>query len=238
MKRSAINHSIGASMQLLEKNNFRLPDFAYFSFKEWMEKKNALGMIQHTMLGWDVTDFGNGDFENMGGVLFTIRNGDVNDVSFGTPYAEKLIIMTPKQRLPVHMHPKKTEDIINRGGGNFEIKLYNAAKDGNVDFDTPVNVFCDGMKRTVGAGETLKITKGNSITLTPYMYHTFWCSEDGGPVIIGEVSSVNDDNTDNVFAEEVCRFSILDEDEPAEWILCNEYGKLLKWGCGCDGLDR
>jgi D-lyxose ketol-isomerase len=154
---------------------------------------------------------------------FTIRNGNLNDKSLGTPYAEKFIMLKPGQRLPVHMHRTKTEDIINRGGGNFQIKLYNTGKDGMPDMYSPVTVYCDGIKKVYEAGETITITKGNSISLTPYMYHTFWAQEDTGDVLIGEVSSVNDDNTDNCFAEQVNRFTEIEEDELAVYPLCNEY---------------
>ncbi len=36
---------------------------------------------------------------------------------------------------------------------------------------------------------------------------------------------VNDDNIDNRFYEKQDRFSTIDEDEPAEYLLCNEYPK-------------
>jgi D-lyxose ketol-isomerase len=34
---------------------------------------------------------------------------------------------------------------------------------------------------------------------------------------------VNDDNADNRFYEEQARFTDIEEDEPAEYLLCNEY---------------
>lgn len=42
----------------------------------------------------------------------------------------------------------------------------------------------------------------------------------------GEVSKVNDDNLDNVFAEKQNRFTQILEDEKAEWPLVNEYNNL------------
>jgi len=41
------------------------------------------------------------------------------------------------------------------------------------------------------------------------------------------VSSVNDDNTDNRFAEQSSRFSDIVEDEEPRWLLCNEYPQRL-----------
>ena len=69
-------------------------------------------MIRRTMLGWDITDFSSGDFERVGAVLFTLRNGDAYDPAIGTPYAEKIIVVQNGQILPLHKHMKKTEDIL------------------------------------------------------------------------------------------------------------------------------
>ena len=44
-----------------------------------------------------------------------------------------------------------------------------------------------------------------------------------GPVLLGEVSQVNDDNTDNRFYEPVGRFPAIEEDEPPYRLLCGEY---------------
>lgn len=74
-------------------------------------------IVQKTMLGWDVTDYGLNDYKKIGGVLFTVRNGDQNDPSIGVPYAEKYILLEEGQGLPIHFHYSKTEDIINRAGG-------------------------------------------------------------------------------------------------------------------------
>ena len=45
------------------------------------------------MLCWDVTDYGLDDNERIGGVLFTVRNGDQKDSSIVVPYAEKYIVL-------------------------------------------------------------------------------------------------------------------------------------------------
>ena len=75
----------------------------------------VLDTIIRTMRGWDVTTFGHDNFDEMGAVLFTIRNGLLG-TDIGCPYAEKLILMKEGQVLPMHFHSMKTEDIINRGG--------------------------------------------------------------------------------------------------------------------------
>ena len=44
-----------------------------------------------------------------------------------------------------------------------------------------------------------------------------------GDVLIGEVSTVNNDLTDNVFAEPIGRFADIDEDEPPVHLLVADY---------------
>jgi len=50
-----------------------------------------------------------------------------------------------------------------------------------------------------------------------------------GDVLIGEVSSINDDNNDNIFYEKILRFSEVDEDEDEDPIhlLVSDYKKYI-----------
>ena len=228
MKRSEINKAIVWSKELLEERNIKLPPFGYWTLAQWLEKGASLKTIKEVMLGWDITDFGNNKFDEFGAVLFTLRNGSLHDNRVGTPYAEKLIILKDGQRLPLHYHASKTEDIINRAGGILAIKLYNSLEDGSVDYDSTVTVDMDGVAHEFNPGEEIHIAPGNSITLRPYVYHLFWAKAGSGDLICGEVSSINDDNTDNYNAEEVSRFSEVVEDENILHPLCNEYKKVLR----------
>lgn len=227
MKRSKINESIQWAKALLDEYQIKLPPFGYWNLEAWRANAERTEAIQEVMLGWDVTDFGNEDFDHFGAVLFTLRNGSQKNPKVGTPYAEKLLILKDGQRLPLHHHACKTEDIINRAGGLLAIKLYNSLKDGSVDYVTPVEVDLDGVRYMAEAGEEIHIPTGASITLRPFMYHVFWAKEGMGDLICGEVSSVNDDNTDNFNAEPVSRFTTIEEDASVEHPLCNEYDKVL-----------
>lgn len=227
MKRSEINSSLIWAKDLLEKHQIKLPPFGYWTLEDWKQKTEETAVIREVMLGWDITDFGNDRFDEFGAVLFTLRNGSLKDASLGTPYAEKLILIKDGQRLPLHHHASKTEDIINRGGGIMAIKLYNALPDGSVDYNSPVEVDLDGVRKTVSPGEELHIMPGESITLRPFMYHLFWAKAGQGDLICGEVSSINDDKTDNYNAEPVSRFAAVDEDAPILHPLCNEYERVL-----------
>ena len=219
MKRSEINAAIAHAKALLAENNIALPFFGYTTPEEI--RACDLTRIKAVMLGWDVTDFGSDDFRKVGATLFTVRNGDVKHPGIGTPYAEKYIIMAGEQEIPMHYHMMKTEDIINRAGGDLMNQVYNSKPDRSLDTETPVELWLDGVKRSFAPGEVIRVTTGNSVTLTPYVYHRFFA--EGGDVIVGEVSSINDDNADNVFLTPSERFTGIDEDAAPLHLLCNEY---------------
>lgn len=227
MKRSEINQALKWAHELLNKHQIKLPPFGYWTMEDWKNNQSQIDVIKEVMLGWDITDYGMNTFESLGAVLFTLRNGSLKDATIGTPYAEKLIILKDGQRLPNHYHASKTEDIINRGGGVLAIKLYNSQEDGGVDEVSDVCVDLDGIKHTFKAGETLEIHPGHSITLRPYMYHLFWAKKGAGDLICGEVSSINDDKTDNYNADVEARFSVIEEDQAILHPLCNEYEEVL-----------
>jgi len=223
MKRSEINAAIRLALEVLEAHHFQLPPFAHFTPEDWRALGAEHSRIVANDLGWDITDFGSNDFDRIGAVLMTLRNGDVQNPQNGTPYAEKIIIMKPGQCIPLHFHWSKTEDIINRGGGKLAVQLYNALEDDTPDLVSPVRVFCDGCKTSAKPGSILIFEPGESVTLTPRMYHKLWADEDGGLLICGEVSTVNDDRIDNRFAEPVSRFANITEDEAPIRLLSQEY---------------
>ena len=223
MKRSEINAAIAWADGFLAKNNICLPEIAYWSPDDWRRNAGKIATIRRVMLGWDITDFGMGDFSSVGAVLFTARNGLADDSSVGVPYCEKYIVMKEGQRLPCHYHVFKTEDIINRAGGDLQVFLWNADKVTGKRLDTDVRVFMDGIERVFKAGEEIVVRKGGSISLTPYLAHVFGPRPGTGDLIAGEVSKVNDDTTDNYFLEPVARFAKIVEDETPLHPLCNEY---------------
>jgi D-lyxose ketol-isomerase len=175
------------------------------------------------MLGWDVTDYGEGDYDKLGLALITIRNGNYHmKDKYPKVYAEKIMMIQEGQVSPMHFHWNKMEDIINRGGGNIVFKLYNATKDEQLA-DTDVNIFQDGRKYTVKAGQEITLYPGQSLTLYPYYYHEFTIQPGSGTCLVGEVSMTNDDNTDNRFLKPLGRFPSIEEDEAPYRLLCTEY---------------
>jgi D-lyxose ketol-isomerase len=224
MKRSQINNILRSADAFARERQFFLPPWAYWKPDEWRTKGPEVGEIVRKRLGWDITDFGSGDFAKIGLFLFTIRNGDLASLQRGEGkvYAEKLLIVDVDQVTPFHFHWVKTEDIINRGGGKLNIRLYNATPDGGFA-GTPITVSTDGIVRTVPAGGVVTLSPGESITLLPYCYHEFWGSE--GKVLVGEVSTVNDDSADNRFYTPAGRFPQIDEDEEPLYLLVGDYDR-------------
>ena len=57
------------------------------------------------------------------------------------------------------------------------------------------------------------------------IYHRFYGVE--APVLVGEVSTVNDDTNDNFFYNPVGRFPDIEEDEKPLYLLATDYEKYL-----------
>ncbi len=224
MKRSEINRIIADTMAFIDQHQFKLPPFAFWTPEAWRSHQADSQEIKDNMLGWDITDFGSGDFARRGLTLITLRNGNLQAKDrYPKPYAEKLLITGEEQETPMHFHWAKMEDIINRGGGVMVVELWNSSPDGSRFLDTPVTVSLDGTLRRVKAGEPIFIEPGGSITLEPNVYHRFYGKKGCGKVLLGEVSAVNDDRTDNRFYESLPRFPAIEEDEPPRVLLCSEY---------------
>lgn len=225
MKRSEINKIIKRFEKAAKENGFNLPPFCGWTPEDWESKNHEYDEIRDNMLGWDVTDYGMGDYDNLGLALITIRNGNTKMDKYTKTYAEKLVYVEGKQVSPMHFHWEKMEDIINRGGSKAIFTLYNATKDDQMDKESDVMISRDGRNYKVKAGEPVVLAPGESISLYPYTYHEF-CLEDGADyALMGEVSMCNDDNVDNKFYKPLGRFPKIEEDEAPYRLLCNEYPK-------------
>ncbi len=221
MKRSEINRIKTEAQAFISSFGAVLPPFADWT-PEQMRSAQADSIRAHG-LGWDITDYGQGKFDELGLFLFTLRNGNVSDLSRGRGmlYAEKLLISRDKQLSPMHRHIVKAEDIINRGGADLVMEIYASDPDGGVDRDTPVTVPSDACPVTIRPGEHLRLKPGQSVTLMPGIWHAFWA--EGGDCLIGEVSTVNDDRTDNVFEDPIPRFATIEEDTAPDFLLVADY---------------
>ena len=90
--------------------------------------------------------------------MFTIRNG--NEKTKDKPYCEKILIVDEKQYNPLHYHYFKTEDIINRGGGNIVFELFYGDKKDHHLKNTPVKANIDSVIKSVKPGEKLILKPG------------------------------------------------------------------------------
>ena len=213
--------------EMIRQYGFVLPPFAYWTPDEFKAKREVARNVINARCGWDITDYGDGRFDEMGLFLFTLRNGRLTDLQRGGGmcYAEKLLISRRDQLSPMHTHVIKAEDIINRGGATLVVELFGSDDAGNFAEDRGGRVYCDGIQRDFSPGEKLKLAPGESVTLMPGDWHAFW--GEGGDVLIGEVSTVNDDETDNIFRAPIGRFAEVEEDEAPTHLLVSDYSKWL-----------
>lgn len=220
MQRSRVNEIIREADAFIRSFGYVLPPFAYMAPDEMAARRAELTGIIDARLGWDITDYGQGRFDELGLFLFTVRNGNAADLKKGSGmlYAEKIMISRKDQLSPMHRHYVKAEDIINRGGGTLVLELFMPNAEGTIDETAEVAVPVDGIIRRLPAGGHLKLDPGESVTLMPGVWHAF--RGEGADVLIGEVSTVNDDRTDNWFRDPIGRFSSIEEDEkPLRWLV-------------------
>ena len=224
MKRSEINRALKELEAMCRAQGFHLPPFCAYTPEDWRQLDHSYDEIRDCMLGWDITDYGLGDFDRVGMSLITIRNGNLRlREKYPKVYAEKILYLKEGQYSPNHFHWYKTEDIINRGGGNVLIRVYNSLPDESIDTVSDVCVHTDGWVRRVPAGTQIRLTPGESIHIQQRLYHDFSVEPGTGPVLLGEVSQCNDDVNDNRFNPPMGRFPAIEEDEPPYRLLCNEY---------------
>jgi D-lyxose ketol-isomerase len=225
VKRSQINHIIEEAREHLANYRCHLPAWAFFSPADWENCQQDASEIKRHGLGWIVTDFGTGEFEKFGLVLFVVRNGCLHENKPVTTktYAEKYMVVQPGQTTPYHFHWVKTEDLVNRSGGRLNVQLGWAAKDERSMTDENVKVQLDGMTKILQPGEILSLEPGQSLELTPRMCHQFSAHPKDNVVLAGEVSSLNDDSTDNCFLGRDVSSGPIEEDEPRRFLLASDW---------------
>ena len=113
MKRSEINKAIKDMEALIKKHGFETPPFCSWTPEEWKTKNHEYDEIRDNMLGWDITDYGLGKFDEVGFALITIRNGNAKDDRYTKPYAEKLLMVNEGQ-IGAHALP------LEQNGGHYQ----------------------------------------------------------------------------------------------------------------------
>jgi D-lyxose ketol-isomerase len=213
MRRSEINAALREARETATAHRFALPGWADWTPDDHRANAAQSRFLTERQIGWDVTDFGSGDFARRGLALLCLRNGIQNDPA-ERPYAEKLLFVGDGQETPFHCHKVKLEDIIVRGGGALMVEFTATGSqpigpwEPRID-GAPVDPF----------GKPLAIPPGASITIPRGLMHRFWGK---GRVFVAEVSQCNDDHGDNFFLEPLGRFSAVEEDEAPLLPLWNE----------------
>lgn len=191
MKRSAINEAIRNASAAFTHNGWKLPPNPR----------------------WDITDFGMGDFHQLGLVLVNLCEEP--------EYCEKLMFSLKDQRIPMHAHKIKKEDIICRAG-RLTLELWPAKPD-DCQRGESVQLTRNGEGFITAAGEPFTIEAGERVTLVPGVFHAFWTDQEEG-CVIGEVSTANNDAHDNFFVDtRIGRFPEIEEDEvPLVRLVCEK----------------
>ena len=65
MKRSEINKALKELEAMCAQEHCYLPPFCNFTPEEWKSKGHEYDEVRDCMLGWDITDYGLGDFDKM-----------------------------------------------------------------------------------------------------------------------------------------------------------------------------
>jgi D-lyxose ketol-isomerase len=149
---------------------------------------------------WDVTDFGLNDIYNFGLVLVNLCNEK--------EYCEKIMYAKAGMTTPAHYHKSKKEDIICRVGG---LNIFFYCKDSMHHCNLhKLKIKKNNKFIEISCCDTVYLSEGERITIDPYISHAFTAMS--SEVILGEVSTYNDDMNDNFFLESADRFPVVERD--------------------------
>jgi len=219
MQRSRINAAIEEAIGQARRHGLPLPRFAVESNETLASKGEAFDEARACGLGWNVTDFGSGNFEKMGLVTLNLRSGNPSFPAYaGKVYSEKLLFLGPQQRVPMHYHAARIEDVICCAGEKFYVAVYSRAANGEIS-DGATDVSIDGERRKVPCGDAINLKPGDSICLTPGLLHEFYTGDE--PVILRAIATVSDDAEDMLFVdgEDHERYPDIVDDVPADHLM-------------------
>lgn len=219
MKRSLINNRIQQAIVKFKENSVLLPPQASWDFGKWKSNEKTANEWNLRNLGWDITDFGLGDYDKYGGILFTVLNSEIASEA-DQPYSKKYLIRQKNQGAPLHYHAKKIETITCIGRGTLQIQVYNQGNDGELDKEKKVKILINSFLEELTPGSIIKLKPGESIRIPNRLYHSFKALDNY--VISEEVSGVNNDKNDNFWLSNVGRFPEIKEDVKPTFLLCTE----------------
>ena len=211
MLRSEINALIRDAEGYFKAERFRLPPFAFWTPDDWAKPDGDISEIVDCGLGWDITDFGLGEYH-------TLRPPPLHDEKRPTRepeggHREDLLREgdhpRPRPALP-GPPPLDQGRGHHRAGGRHDGRrgAQRDAEDGSFKADTQVSLSLDGVRRKVRVlAPPSSSTPGESVTLEPGCYHLGDRRlRPSGWDIHGEVSVVNGDVNHNRCGQPVGRF--------------------------------
>ena len=229
MKRSTINTIMAEADDLIRKHGFVLPPFAYWTPEDFKGRsatrasrdRRALRLGHHRLRRRAVRRDGPVPVHPAQWPVWQIckRGG-------GMCYAEKLLISRQDQLSPMHTHVIKAEDIINRGGATLVVELFGSDDAGQFRRGSRWNGLAAMASGAITspakncASRPEKASPCGPATGTPSGATAATC-------LIGEVSTVNDDETDNIFREPIGRFANIEEDVAPTHLLVSDYRTWL-----------
>ena len=138
MKRSEVNKQIKFAIGIIEKSGIVLPNHAYWSLESWHQNRNLVDELRERAIGWNITDFGSGDFCKTGVILYTPSNGIFNSVTnepLDQTYAHRYFILRDGQEIMTEHHATKIEDIIVFAGAQLRVELHNVGPNEELDME-------------------------------------------------------------------------------------------------------
>lgn len=225
MKRSEINSCIKEATVIIEGAGIGLPGHASWGPEDWQQNREAAVEMLRRGIGWNISDFGGGDYLKMGIVFYTVSNG-VFDPATGMPvdqiYAHRYFILKEGQQIMTEHHHTKIEDIIVFAGAQLRVELHNVGPNEELDKTNDINIMRSGIWNSYKPGTVITLSRGERIRFEPIHYHRPWGH--GGTVLIEEVCMVTDDlkESRHLPAEKPMVFATIEEDEKPAYLLCSE----------------
>jgi len=241
VKRSEINASILLARDFFGAYRFKLPKWAAWSAINWDYSGEEMQAIKDCQLGWDVTDFGLGDFTRQGMTFFMLRNGDPSrkpvpensedlpaetSKGLGRDYSEKIMLGQMNQTLPFIALKKRAHDLINRGGGDLVVQVHRSTPEHDLDEESRVPIQVNGIAYNIKAGGIVRLVPGDGLTLLPGIFHKYWTEKAG--CIVGNISTTCNEAEDYLFLDpQSRRFPEIEPDESPIHLLHYEYPDFI-----------
>jgi D-lyxose ketol-isomerase len=235
MKRSEINAAIARAIDNAKKYGVALPKWA-----DWHPLQFGADCdgIRHQRLGWKAVDFGLDKFNECGLVVLSLTAPLVDE--YGEPlttaqrvgaydypvtgFSRKYLFVQAGQTEPHHFHrQKKRKEVKVIAGSSVRFELAWADSDTELSSTREVVVQVDGMSHHLPANGSIVVNPGETITLPGDLSHIISVPAGGPDTIMEEISTANNDRSDNIFPFMTPTSQPVIEDQEARYQLLDEH---------------